>query len=45
MDPIAYEGLLDKLDNRSWIVKKVVDLLKDDKEKFNNLLKNLENII
>ena len=32
MDPIAYEGFLDKLDNRSWIVKKVVDLLKDNKQ-------------
>lgn len=33
MDPIAYEGLLDKLGNKSWIVKKVVELLKKDEQK------------
>ena len=32
MDAKAYEGLLDKLGNKSWILKKVVDLLKDDKQ-------------
>jgi hypothetical protein len=32
MDPIAYEGLLDKLGNKSWIVKKVVELLKNDEQ-------------
>jgi len=33
MDPIQFESVVEKLGNRGWIVKKVVALLKDGKEK------------
>lgn len=33
MDPIQFESVVERLGNRGWIVKKVVGLIKDGKEK------------
>jgi hypothetical protein len=43
MDPIQFESIVDRLGNKGWIVKKVVALLKDDKEQ--EAYRELRNIL